>query len=84
MSIKIEASSLVDVFHSCESILPAPDLLDDGAVRSKPYSVDASYCIDAITSHTKYLEIEVCREIDPLYPHGYTWAAPPEVAQSTR
>ena len=25
-----------------------------------------------------------CGGIDPLYPHGYTWAAPPEVAQPAR
>ena len=27
---------------------------------------------------------QYCGGIDPLYPHGYTWAAPPEVAQPAR
>ena len=66
MSIKIGVSSFVDVFHSCESILPTPDLPDDGVVRSKPYSVDASYCVDAITSHPEYLEIEVAGQSQSL------------------
>ena len=33
---------------------------------------DAQVCQDE--------DVQSCGGIDPLYPHGYTWAAPPEVA----
>ena len=53
MSIKIGASSFMDELHSCESILPALNLLNDRAMCPKTLSIDAPYCIDAVTRHPK-------------------------------
>ena len=59
MSIKIGASSLMYELHSCESIFPALDLLNDRAMHPKALSMDAPYYIDAVTRHLESLETKV-------------------------
>ena len=41
-------------------------------------------CFTAPLDGSAGTRVAYCRGIDPLYPHGYTWAAPPKVAQPAR
>jgi len=52
------------------------------------YPSPSSQPQETFTNFFRVCEAMVATEtvggIDPLYPHGYTWAAPPEVAQPAR
>ena len=51
MRIKNWSFFFMDELHSCESILPPLDVLNDRAMRPKTLSMDVSYCVDPVTRH---------------------------------